>query len=110
MENSLDFSMSQTEGGDFPALKTPAKKKSPLAVGQAVEARFEGKRSWFPGTIKQANSDGTYDVIRRRTVLRVAATPRRGRRFASAPRRLAPAAGAPETHDRRTRGGGDRQG
>ena len=61
MDNSLDFSMSQSGAVDFPSVNTPSKKDA-LAVGAAVEARHNGGRKWYPGKISKAHDDGTFDV------------------------------------------------
>ncbi|KAH8091074.1 tudor domain-containing protein [Aureococcus anophagefferens] len=52
MDNSLDFSMSQSGAVDFPSVNTPSKKDA-LAVGAAVEARHNGGRKWYPGKISR---------------------------------------------------------
>jgi len=33
-----------------------------LAAGSAVEARWKGSRAWYPGTIMEAHSDGTFKI------------------------------------------------
>ena len=38
-------------------------KKAKLIQGMQIDAKFEGGRRWYPGSIKSVNSDGSFDVI-----------------------------------------------
>ncbi|KAH8049180.1 tudor domain-containing protein [Aureococcus anophagefferens] len=99
MDNSLDFSMSQSGAVDFPSVNTPSKKDA-LAVGAAVEARHNGGRKWYGQDLK-AHDDGTFDVayddgdresgVVKEFVRPAGGSPRRSRARANAPRRVASA-------------------
>merc|ERR1711968_434472 len=43
-------------------LETPGDKNE-YEEGDAIEARYEGKDKYFPGTISRVNADGTYKIM-----------------------------------------------
>ena len=48
----------------YPAPPAPPREPDAggFAVGSPIEARYRGKRKWYPGTIAKVNGDGTYDI------------------------------------------------
>lgn len=54
----------QSKGSESKATADSPKKASDrFAVNQAIRARYKKGTRWFPGKIKRANADGTFDIL-----------------------------------------------